>query len=370
MFATEFGGSVSVESIAEFIDGGGNVLVSASSNVGDAIRELATEVGIEIDEEGSAVMDHFNFDSGKDDGTHTTLVIGGENVVTAETIVGEKGSMNPILFRGIGMMTDGRNPLVLDIMTGSSTAYSYNPNKRITSYPHAVGTNTILVSGLQARNNARVLVSGSLHMFSDEFLSATVSPSGVKSGLLSATVSPSGVKSGNEPLVIALSKWVLKEEGVLRFSQVEHRLVGDMSLQPPPFYTVTDDIVFSIKVQLFKDGNWVQYESDHLQVEFVRIDPFVRTGLKRVGSKYQATFKIPDVYGVYKLIVDHNRIGYTHLYSSTQVSVRPLKHTQYERFIRSAFPYYFSAFSMMIGLFVFSFLFFYYKEDGTKDKRE
>lgn len=347
---------MSVESIAEFIDGGGNVVVSASSAVGDAIRELATEVGIEIDEEGSSVIDHLNFDSGKDDGTHTTLVIPRENVLTAPTIVGDKGSMNSILFRGIGMISDGKNPLVVDIMTGSCTAYSYNPKRRITTYPHAVGRNTILVSGLQARNNARVLVTGSLDMFSDDFFKATVAPS--------------GVKSGNEALAVALSKWVLKEEGVLRYSEVEHRLQGDLSVQPPPFYTVTDDIVFSIKVELFKDGNWIQYESNDLQVEFVRIDPFVRTGLKRIGSKYQAMFKIPDVYGVYKLIVDHNRIGYTHLFSSTQVSVRPLKHTQYERFIRSAFPYYFSAFSMMIGLFFFSFVFFYYKEDGAKDKSD
>ena len=359
MFPTEFGGSVSVQSIAEFIDGGGNVVVSASSNVGDAIRELATEVGIEIDEEGSAVIDHLNFDGGKDDGTHTTLVIPRDNVLTAPTIVGDKGSMNPLLFRGIGMITDGNNPLVLDIMTASSTAYSYNPRKKITTYPHAVGRNTMLVSGLQARNNARVLVTGSLDMFSDDFFKATITPADGPS-----------VKSGNEALAVALSKWVLKEEGVLRYSEVEHRLQGDLSVQPPPFYTITDDIVFSIKVELFKDGNWIQYESNDLQVEFVRIDPFVRTGLKRVGSKYQAKFKIPDVYGVYKLIVDHNRIGYTHLYSSTQVSVRPLKHTQYERFIRSAFPYYFSAFSMMIGLFVFSFLFFYYKEGGAKDKNE
>lgn len=31
---TEFGGSMTVEAITSFIDGGGNVLVAASSNVG------------------------------------------------------------------------------------------------------------------------------------------------------------------------------------------------------------------------------------------------------------------------------------------------------------------------------------------------
>lgn len=67
-------------------------------------------------------------------------------------------------------------------------------------------------------------------------------------------------------------------------------------------------------------------------------------------------------------MVDYNRLGYTHLYSSTQVSVRPLEHTQYERFIKSAYPYYASAFSMMFGVFVFSFAFLYHKDKETKPK--
>lgn len=33
---------------------------------------------------------------------------------------------------------------------------------------------------------------------------------------------------------------------------------------------------------------------------------------------YNLQFKLPDVYGVFKFVIDHNRLGYTHLYSSTQ----------------------------------------------------
>ena len=32
-------------------------------------------------------------------------------------------------------------------------------------------------------------------------------------------------------------------------------------------------------------------------------------------------FKVPDVYGVYQFRIDYNRIGYTRLQSSTQVSL-------------------------------------------------
>ena len=51
------------------------------------------------------------------------------------------------------------------------------------------------------------------------------------------------------------------------------------------------------------------------------------------------------------------------------MSVRPLRHNQYERFIPSAYPYYASAFSMMAGVFVFA-LVFLHMADDTKKKAE
>lgn len=48
--------------ITSFIDGGGNVLVAANSRIGEPIRDLASECGVEFDEEGTAVIDHLNYD--------------------------------------------------------------------------------------------------------------------------------------------------------------------------------------------------------------------------------------------------------------------------------------------------------------------
>lgn len=135
------------------------------------------------------------------------------------------------------------------------------------------------------------------------------------------------------------------------------------------------------------------FDAKDIQLEFVRIDPFVRTVLQRgPGGVFRTEFKIPDVYGVYQLKVDYTRIGYTFLNSATQVfqyylkanfsvtkfscvclqvSVRPLEHTQYERFIVSAYPYYASAFSMMGGVFLFSMLFLHLRtSEEKKDKSE
>ena len=37
----EFGGSLTVEGVTEFVDNGGNVLVAGNSNTGDILREIA-----------------------------------------------------------------------------------------------------------------------------------------------------------------------------------------------------------------------------------------------------------------------------------------------------------------------------------------
>ncbi len=110
------------------------------------------------------------------------------------------------------------------------------------------------------------------------------------------------------------------------------------------------------------NGKWQPYQGTDVQFEFVRLDPFVRSTLTKTNQNYEIKFQIPDVYGVFKCVVDYNRVGYTHLFSSTQVSVRPLQHTEYDRFIPAAYPYYVSAFSMIITVFFFSFIQLYHSD--------
>jgi len=352
----EFGGSVDVQAITNFIDAGGNVLVAASSNIGEAIRDLASECGIEFDEGKTSVIDHLNYDV-SDPGRHTLIVADPQNLIASPTMVGLM-KVNPILFRGVGMTADAENPLVLDVLHASWTAYSFNPDEKITEYPHAVGQNTLLIAGLQARNNARVLFFGSLDFFSDEFFTSSVQ---------NANGGSKYAVSGNQDLAVSLSQWVFKEKGVLRVGKVKHHRVGEK--EPPQAYTILDEVVYSIEIQKLENGKWVSFEADDVQLEFVRIDPFVRTLLSAKGGVFSTKFKLPDVYGVYQFRIDYNRMGYTHLFSTTQVSVRPLQHTQYERFISSAYPYYASAFSMMFGVVLFSLVFLHYRDDG-KEKSE
>lgn len=223
-----------------------------------------------------------------------------------------------------------------------------------------MGKSTVLIAALQARNNARVVISGSLHFFSDEAFTSPVQK---------ALSDKKYEISGNKKVAIALSQWVFKEHGVLRVKSVSHNLKNHK--RPPPHYTIMDNVVYTIEIEKLKNNLWVPFETNDIQLEFVRIDPFVRQYLKHTSNgKYEAQFVIPDVYGVYQFKVDYNRIGYTRLFSTTQVSVRPLEHTQYERFIPSAYPYYISAFSMMFGVFLLSFVFLHFKDDSSVEGKK
>ena len=184
------------------------------------------------------------------------------NLVQAHAIVGEK-KLSPLLYQGTGLVADANNPLVIEILSASYSAYSHNPDEPITEYPHAAGKNTLLIAGLQARNNARVIFSGSLDFFSDAFFTASVEKA-IAEGKRSD-------KSGNQELAATLARWCFKQSGVLRTVKVSHHLVGEKEPPSSGTYTISDDIVFSIDIEEFKAGKgWVPYRAKDVQMEFVR----------------------------------------------------------------------------------------------------
>ena len=120
-------------------------------------------------------------------------------------------------------------------------------------------------------------------------------------------------------LAFDIAQWTFKKNGVLRVVEVKHHLAGES--QPPQAYTIEQDVIYSIKIEELNMGQWRPFQNKDVQLEFFRIDPFVRTYLKPTADgEFRVAFKLPDVYGVFKFKVDYDRIGYTHLFSSTQVS--------------------------------------------------
>ena len=83
--------------------------------------------------------------------------------------------------------------------------------------------------------------------------------------------------------------------------------------------------------------------------------------LCQLQGTFSADIHIPDVYGVFKFVVEYNRAGYSVIELSEEVPVRPFKHNEFERFLTAAYPYYASAASTMVAFGVFSFVYLYQK---------
>lgn len=110
---------------------------------------------------------------------------------------------------------------------------------------------------------------------------------------------------------------------------------------------------------------WVPYTRGDVQLELTMLDPHVRLPLSPSPSSpgvHSASFQLPDVYGVYKFVIEHRRIGYSNLDVAAQVSVRPFRHDEFDRFIGQAYPYYTAAFTIMAAFFTFGIVFLYTKE--------
>jgi len=352
----DFGGDLNSVTFAEYIDNGGNMFVVADSTIGEAVRDFGYECGVEFEESGTKIIDHLNFDHA-DEGQHSRLYIDPKQVLNNKIITGGTPT-NPVLFDGIGMLLDDENELLVPVISATSTAYSFFPSEKITEHPEAVGKSTALITALQARNNARVMFVGSMTMLSDKMILA---PAQKGAGKVFST-------NGNAALIQSLLNWTFKKVGVLRISEVKHHLEG--AKEAPPFYTITENVEYRIKIEEKVNDKWVDFKNTDVQMEFVRIDPFVRMAMKKEKGYFVAKFKLPDVYGVFQFKVNYKRQGYTFLSSATQVPVRPLKHNQYERFIPVAYPYYVSAFSMMVGVLLFSFVFLHYKDPSSAPKQK
>jgi len=297
------------------------------------------------------VIDHFNYDVSDFDGDHTLIVA--DDIINKPIIASVAA---PILFRGVDQVLEEKNSLILPIVRAATTAYAYSPDDPVVDEPHSTGKQTVLISALQARNNARVLVSGSLEFFSDKFFTSSVQK------YTSGGSSQKYDVSGNRDLANDLVAWTLKQKGVLRTSNLYHHKI-DENVQGS-VYCVNDTITYSVDIEEWDGQKWVPYKANDVQLEFVMLDPYYRVNLQHDGKgHFTTTFVVPDVYGIFTFRLNYERIGYTSISESRLVTVRPYRHNEYERFIVAAYPYYTSAFSMMFGLFVFSF-FFLYNRDG------
>lgn len=214
------------------------------------------------------------------------------------------------------------------------------------------GTSLGLVAVAQTRNNARFAVVGSIDMCSDAMYGTTATAIDGKTPLGAAA---------NAAFCTGLSEWTFRERGVLKSSNMTHHLVG--KTDPEGSYRINDQVVFSIDLaECSRVEGCKPYDSSHssssscnaaVQVELVMLDPYIRKTLTDSGNgTFYTEIKVPDVYGVFKWVLDYRRPGYSVITKSEQIPIRPYRHDEYERFILQAYPYYATVVSMMGGFFV------------------
>ncbi|XAR57870.1 Dolichyl-diphosphooligosaccharide--protein glycotransferase [Bertholletia excelsa] len=344
------GGSLDLADVLEFVDSGRDLILAADANASDLIRNIAAECGVDFDEDSSAVViDHTSYAVSVVEGDHT--LIAANDLIQSDVILGSAKIEAPVLFKGIGHSLNPNNNLIVKVLGASSSAYSANPSSKLSSPPSLTGSAISLVSVMQARNNARVMVTGSLDMFSNRLL---------RSGVQKAGSSIKYEKSGNEQFVTELSKWVFHERGHLKAVNVRHHKVGEAD--EPAIYRINDDLEYSVEIYEWSGANWEPYVANDVQVQFYMMSPYV---LKTLSTNqmglYHTSFKVPDVYGVFQFKVEYQRLGYTSLSLAKQIPVRPFRHNEYERFITTAFPYYGASFSTMAGFLIFSVVYLYNK---------
>nr|CAG8547931.1 1116_t:CDS:10 [Entrophospora candida] len=323
-------------SLIDFLKKGGNILLAASSDLSETVRDFAREFSIEFDQRDTSVIDHFNFDASADDGRHILIVADGftnvKTILSRNVIEGP-----PVLFRGVGHKV-GTIPLLTKILWAGDTAYSFETKKDqvVDEQPLVVGNEVGLVTALQARNNARATFVGSLELFSDQFFNSKVQK------FNSTEVYP---KSGNEAFAKDLTEWSFQEKGVLKVVSRNHHKEGET--EQLDIYRIKDDIVYTIEISEYANGKWQAFDGKDVQLELIMLDPYIRTNLTSspisIGDKsrkYIAHVKLPDVYGVFTLKVNYKRPGYTYIVDSTTVAIRPFRHNEYPRFITAAYPYY------------------------------
>lgn len=344
------GGSLDSAAVLEFVDAGHDLILTADSSASDLIRDIATECGVDFDEDSEAkVIDHTSYAVSATDGDHT--LIASDDFIKSDVILGSKKIEAPVLFQGIGHSLSSANSLGIKVLSASPAAYSANPNAKLSNPPSLTGATISLVSVVQARNNARVVISGSLDLFSNRLF---------KSAVQKAGTSIKHEKSGNEQFATELSKWVFHERGHLKAVNVRHHRVGETD--EPAIYRINDEVEYSVEIYEWSGTSWVPYIANDVQLQFYMMSPYVLKNLSTdKKGLYSTIFKVPDVYGVFQFKVEYQRLGYTSLSLSKQIPVRPYRHNEYERFIPTAFPYYGASFSTMAGFFVFTIVYLYHK---------
>ncbi|KAF4694320.1 hypothetical protein FOZ60_008478 [Perkinsus olseni] len=337
---------ISMFDLVDFVDKGNkSIVINVGRDTnGNGLRKLVNEFGFDIYEQDSTIVDHFHFEG--DD--HSNVWTRNFNAPRVTHFNPTAAGKDKVLFgRGVGHSITPTNDRAFSVIKSSRSAYSEDAKGHVMNKVAADNLSGLnLVSALQARNGARVLLVGSKDMCADKIFA--------KEGF------------DNRNVCKSMYTWAFNQRRVIRAVSMRHHKVGET--EAPYMYTEGDDITFEIQLEELTMKGWTPYTANDIQLEYTMLDPHIRTFLLPVPSQeglHRLTFKAPDVYGIFKFVVDYNRLGLNHLHIEEVAPLRNYKHNDYPRFLFCAYPYYASVFVAAFGLFVIAFLMIYDKETSS-----
>jgi oligosaccharyltransferase complex subunit beta len=336
----------------------GNVLFALSPDVTEAWRDFAREFSIDFDERDTTIYDplHTAPVAGTTGGiaidvpvNYTYIASPFYNGVSTIFTPATKRNTKPIRYSGLAHTTT-ELPLLLPLLRAPATAFPIEKKDGpeaalVEGGPFVAGEQAKLVSGFQSRVNSRAVWSGSLDLFSDNFWTEETS---------------------NAAFIEDMTKWLFAEKNVVKVLGSRHYKTHDVNKYEHEQYRVGDEVTYELIVTEFDSerGGWFAPSSIHdLQLEVTMLDPHLRIPLhlstrfedrSNSNRTYTASFKLPDRHGVFTFLVDHRRQGMSWLEERTQISITPLRHDEYKRFIGGAMPYYLTVGSMVVAWLLFS----------------
>lgn len=331
----EFGGNLTLSAVTDFVDSGRSMLVAASADSAGPVADVVAAMGSKLDATNTCVMDHVSYDAKSDPGDHTNVLTRGYADVPGVFATPSK----PLLFSGVAQKCPTTG-LLMPLVTAEATAYSYYPDEVMDSAPLVTGRDVVLVSALQARNNARVVMAGSLDMFSNAFATPETS---------------------NEQVALEMALWAFGERGRLRVTNMRHDNLADERSNTD--YRVDDVMRVEVDIEQLVDGAWVPAPDLSVYAELQMLQPYIRKPLAAAKGSvtYAADIQLPDVYGVFTLKIVGRNAGFSRVFVADEMIVRPFRTNEFERFIPAAYPYYASVFSTIGAFLIFSFVFLYTK---------
>lgn len=366
-----FGGNVTSKSFGEFVDNGGNLVVATDHTIGNGIRNVGAQFGVEFDEDGTKVINNQYVDLEVDDGSHTSFVLMDKGQIfmgRTDTIVGDQEYYS-IPWSGIGINLKPDHPYALPILKCTDSCYSWNPETDIDEYPTLMGRDVTLVAALQMQNGARVIFSGSILSFSNEQIHRIKLATNRGND---GEGNPIRIHTKNSLTKFQMHNmgWILNQKGRFRVKNYRHFLLDD--IQKTKKFFVNDTVRFEIQIEEYISGQWfpITVNEQRFSFELNRMSTFVRGPMKNEGGGLlSAEIRLPDIYGIFDFVVKFQEPGFQSIDQKFSITINPISYDMYDRFIPSAFPYYLSAFSMMVGAFLISFTVLYHEGGDIEPRR-